>query len=92
MQEIPQAFQHGGLAGAYLARQDHEALAALHAINQVGQSFLVLRATEQERRVRAHVEGIFGETEEGFIHGHYARTGGLRYYRILTCSRPPATR
>ena len=58
VEKVAQALQHGGLAGADLAGEDDEALAALHAIDQVGQRFFVLRAPEQERRVRAHVERI----------------------------------
>ena len=32
--------------------------AALHAVNQVRQRLFVLRAPEQKRRVRAHVERV----------------------------------
>src|ERR1019366_1923455 len=72
VEEVPQAFQHGGFAGSHFTREHHESLAALHAVDQVGESFLMLRAPEQERRVRAHVEGILGETKEGFVHLRYA--------------------
>src|ERR1017187_6664944 len=84
VEEIAQAFEHGSLAGADLAGQDNKALAALHAVDEVGQGFFVLRTPEQERRVRAHVKRILRETEEGVIH-NWLRLG--RTPRILACSR-----
>src|ERR1035441_1069325 len=83
IEEIPQAFEHGSLAGANLAGEDNKALAALNAIDEVGQGFFVLRTPEQERRVRAHVKRILGEAEEGVIH-NWLRLG--RTPRILARS------
>jgi len=42
------ALEHGGLTGAHFAGQDDEALAALHAVNQIGQRLFVLCAAVQE--------------------------------------------
>ncbi len=28
----------------------------------------MLSAPEQKRRIRTHIEGVFGETKEGFVH------------------------
>ena len=67
---IAQALQHGGLAGAHFAGQGNEALAALYAVHQAGEGFFVLGTPEQEGRVRAHVERVLGETEEGVVHVH----------------------
>ena len=73
VEEIAQALEHGGLAGADLPGERDETLTALHPINQAGERFLVLRAPEQKRGVRAHVERVFGEAEEGVVHVHRSR-------------------
>ena len=58
-QKIAQALQHRGLARAHLAGQDDETFPALHAVNQVGQRFFVLRAAEQKDGSGTQVERIF---------------------------------
>src|ERR1035438_8549759 len=68
VEEIPQAFEHGGFAGADLAGEDDKTLAALHAIDEVGEGLFVLRTPKQEPRVGAHVKRILREAEEGVIH------------------------
>ena len=84
VEEIPQTLQHRGFAGSHFTREHHESLAALHAVDQVGESFLMLRAPEQERRIRAHVEGILGETKEGFVHLRCARDRRIDSYYLNT--------
>src|ERR1051325_7762364 len=41
-EKIAQAFEHGGLTGADLSREDDEAFTAVYAVNQISQSLLVL--------------------------------------------------
>ena len=48
LQKVAQALEHGGLAGAHLAGQDDESLAALDAVDQVRQRLFVLRAAIEE--------------------------------------------
>ncbi len=77
-QEIPQAFQHHGFAGADLAGHHHEALAALDAVDQVGQRLLVMGAPEKERRIRAQIERVFGKAEKRLVHVQPHPAGGSR--------------
>jgi hypothetical protein len=68
VQEIAQAFEQSGLPGAHFAGKYDKALTALDAIDQVCQGLFVLQASEQERWVRAHVERVLIEAEEGVVH------------------------
>ena len=70
---VPQALEHGGLAGAHLSGEHDETLAALDTVGQVRQRLLVLRAAVQEGRIGAQVERVFGKAEEGVIHGEFKR-------------------
>src|SRR5579883_216145 len=87
VQEIAQAFEHGGLAGSDLAREHDEALAALHTVDQVGQRFFVLQAPEQKARVRAHIERVLRETEESVVHTGREQDSTQSYHaaRQTTC-------
>ena len=83
-QKIAQALEHHGLARAHFPGQDHEAFAALHAVDEVRQRLLVLRAAEQKRRVRAQAERVFGKAEKGLVHGGL----GVRRRRAQPRPRP----
>src|ERR1035441_8443869 len=90
VEEIAQTLQHGGLAGADLAGKGDESLTALHAVDEAGESFFVLRTPEEKRRVGTHVERVLGEAEEGVIHDHPMPAERSRLSRdgtprILTC-------
>src|SRR5262249_10904902 len=67
-QKIAQAFQHRGFAGAYFARENNEAFAALHAVDEIGEHLFVLSAAKQKRGVRAQVKRVLNKAEEGFVH------------------------
>ena len=64
-----EAAAHGGLAGADLAGQQHEATAALDPVEQVRQCLAMALAQEQETGVRRDAEGVLRQTEGRPIHG-----------------------
>src|SRR5216684_6064692 len=87
-QVVPQAFEHGGLAGAHFARKDDEPLAALDTVNEVGQGFFMLFAAVQEGRIGAETEGTLGETEEGVVHSDAFGSQGCPLVHLNTHSSP----
>jgi hypothetical protein len=66
---LQEAAADGGLAGADLAGQQHEAAAALQPVQQVRQRLAVPRAQVQEARVGRDRERLLLQAEEGRIHG-----------------------
>ena len=66
---LEEAAADGGLAGADLAGQQHEAAAALQPVQQVRQRLAVPRAQVQEARVGRDRERLLLQSEEGRIHG-----------------------
>ena len=65
---VAQALQHGGLAGAYFARKNDKALAALDAVNQVGQRLFVLRTAERNEGSGLRLNGLAEKTKKRLIH------------------------
>ena len=59
----------GGLAGAHLAGELHEAAGFVDAVQQVRQRFRVPLAQVQVARIRCDREGLFVEAEERQVHG-----------------------
>jgi hypothetical protein len=57
-QMVAQTFEHRRLARAHFARQNDEAFAALHAVNQARQRLFVLRAAIQKRRIGTEIERV----------------------------------
>jgi len=66
---LEEAAAHRGLAGADFAGQQHEAAAAAHAVQQVGQRLAVALAHEQVARVGRDREWLALQTEMGRVHG-----------------------
>ena len=66
---LQEAAADGGLAGADLAGEQHEAATAAHAVEQVRQGLAVALAHEEKARVGSDREGLPGEAEEGRVHG-----------------------
>src|ERR1022692_2593970 len=56
-------------------------LAALHPVDEAGEGLFVLRTPEEERRVRTHVERVFGEAEKGVVHVHRKPSGEIPLVR-----------
>ena len=65
---LQEAAAHGGLAGADLAAEQHEAAAALQPVQQVRQRFAVALAHEQEARVGSDRERLSLQTEIRRVH------------------------
>ena len=82
-QLLQEAAHDGCLAGTDLARQQHEATAAAHAIQQVRQRLAVALAHEQKTGVGGEREGLAAQAEERRVHG--ARIAARRH-------RPPHAR
>ncbi len=78
---LEEAAAHGGLAGADLAAEQHEAAAAVHAVQQVRERLAVALAHEQVARVRGDREGLVLQAEEGRVHGSGE-------YRAAACAGP----
>ncbi len=66
---LEEAAHDGGLAGADLAGQQHEAAAALQPVEQVRQRLAVALAHVEEARVRRDREGFALQAEGGGVHG-----------------------
>ena len=66
---LQQAAAYRGLARAHLAREQHEAAVAAHAIEQMRQRLLVALAQVEIARVRRNGERRFGEAKVLLVHG-----------------------
>ena len=64
-----EAAADGGLAGADLAREQHEAAAPVHAVQQVGERLAVALAHEQVARIGRDRERLVLQAEELRVHG-----------------------
>src|SRR5579875_2820259 len=60
IQIVSQALEHGSFSRTHLARKDNKSLAAAHAIDQIGESFLMLWTPVKEVRVRTDVKRVLG--------------------------------
>ncbi len=66
---LQEAAAHGGLAGAYLAREQHEAAARIQPVEQMRQGLAVPFAHEQVARVGGDGKRRLCKAEEGCVHG-----------------------
>src|SRR5207302_11130476 len=67
-QQLEQAADHQGLAGADLTGHDHKTLPPLDAIVKRSQRFIVSPRWKHERRVRRYLEGVSLQIEKALIH------------------------
>ncbi|MNE59365.1 hypothetical protein D3C80_1544520 [compost metagenome] len=68
---LQQTAAQGGLAGADLAGEQHEAAVDAQAIEQMGQRLAVPLAHEQVARVGRDREGSLGQAEMLVVHGRF---------------------
>jgi len=64
-----QAAAYRSLAGSYFACEQHKSAAAIHAIEQMRECFLVALAHIEITRVRRYGERRFGEVKVALVHG-----------------------
>src|SRR5205807_9495942 len=81
-EKVAQTLEQCRFTGADLPAKDDESLAALHAVNQIGQGLLMLRASVEKTWIGTEVERTLFQAKEGIVHVRTTRTYYCPYSNI----------